>query len=672
MHHNRRRCDMVSGCGVVYSRTLSRCPACGLSEEFSDAVLTDMRDYVYDLETYPNIITFAFKHVATGQRWLFEISDRRNDFAHLWQFVHQLKQVGARLVGFNNQQFDYPILHWVMTCGYQPAAIDIYNKAQEVIRNQDDEGAFASIVQDYKQLVPQVDLFKIHHFDNRARATGLKVLEFNMDSDNIEDLPFPFGTYLTHEQKDVLISYNQHDVDETEKFYHKSAEMIEFREQLSAKYQRNFINHNDTKIGKDYFIMRLEEQSPGCCYGKDEAGRRVTRQTVRQSIRLADAVFKYVKFEQSEFQRIHAYFLAQTITETKGVFENLTASVGGFTYVFGAGGIHGSVDSCTVVADDEFEIVDVDVKSYYPRMGIVNRVHPAHLGQVFCDIYANVYDMRTQYAKGTPENAMLKLALNGIYGDSNNQYSPFYDPLYTMTITINGQLLLCMLAEQLIKIPGLSVIQVNTDGITVRSPRKHKEHFRAVCKWWQDFTCLELEYADYSRMFIRDVNNYIAENVSGKIKRKGAYEYTGVADGKTEGLQWHQNHSARIIARAAEAALLDDEDIGTFIRSHPIERDFHILAKVPRGSRLVMETSAGIIEQQRISRYYVSEAGGQLVKIMPPLKGKTGDRHFKIEAGWNSTVINRRQPLHRVNYKYYIQEAEKLVNPLRPKQRSLL
>jgi len=34
-----------------------------------------------------------------------------------------------------------------------------------------------------------------------------------------------------------------------------------------------------------------------------------------------------------------------------------------------------------------------------------------------------------------------------------------------MTITINGQLLLCMLAERLAVIPSLELIQVNTDGI---------------------------------------------------------------------------------------------------------------------------------------------------------------------------------------------------------------
>ncbi len=106
---------------------------------------------------------------------------------------------------------------------------------------------------------------------------------------------------------------------------------------------------------------------------------------------------------------------------------------------------------------------------------------------------------------------MLKLALNGVYGDSNNQFSVFYDPLFTMSITLNGQLLLCLLAEGLMKIPGLRLIQVNTDGLTVRVPRSHKMLVDLARAAWQDRTGLNLEEAVYKRMFIRDCNNYIAE-----------------------------------------------------------------------------------------------------------------------------------------------------------------
>lgn len=626
-----------------------------------------MRDYVYDLETYPNCFLATFLHVATGDVRTFEISDRCNQVKELAYFVRQLQQVNARGIGYNNLAFDYPVLHWVLGCPWLESitAGAIYNRVLEILRNQDDEGAFSSQVFPDQWIFEQVDLFKIHHFDNKAKHTSLKVLQFNMDSESLEDLPFPVGTTLTPAQMDDLRRYNVHDCTETMSFLLRSMDAIEFREQLSVKFGRNFMNHNDTKIGKDFFIMRLEQDNPGCCYTRDpETGRRVTRQTRRESIALADAIFPYVRFERDEFNRVLHYLRSQVIHETKGAFKDLTATVDGFNYVFGVGGIHGSIDPATVEASDTHAIIDVDVSSYYPSLAIENRLFPAHIGERFADIYADLRTERKKHKKGTVENAMLKLALNGTFGDSNNQYSPLYDPLLMLSITINGQLLLCMLAEQVVKIPGLSLVQINTDGMTVRCPREHVEHFRAVCDWWQQFTRLELEFADYSRMFVRDVNNYIAERTDGKVKRKGAYEYYGVSDGVTDGLQWHQNHSGRIIARAAEAALLDGEPVADYVLTWPIERDFYMLAKVPRSSRLVIVEGGRDREIQGTSRYYVSNSGGQLVKIMPPLKGKTTERRISIDAGWNATVINRRQPLRDVNYRYYVTEAEKLVTPV--------
>ncbi|WP_203229884.1 hypothetical protein, partial [Flavobacterium sp. LMO9] len=75
-----------------------------------------------------------------------------------------------------------------------------------------------------------------------------------------------------------------------------------------------------------------------------------------------------------------------------------------------------------------------------------------HLGVEFCDIYEYLYNLRKSYDKKSAENAMLKLALNGTYGKSNDQYSPFFDSKFTMAITVNGQLSLCMIVEQLLKL----------------------------------------------------------------------------------------------------------------------------------------------------------------------------------------------------------------------------
>ena len=171
--------------------------------------------------------------------------------------------------------------------------------------------------------------------------------------------------------------------------------------------------------------------------------------------------------------------------------------VKGLEYVFGTGGIHASVENSIFRSDDDYVIIDADVSSMYPNIAIANRVYPEHLSEKFCDIYESVYHERKKYAKGSAENAALKLALNATYGNSNNEFSPFYDPQYTMTITINGQLSLCMLAEKFMTIPNCTIIQCNTDGVTVKIPRSQKELYDSICEQWQKTVGLELEFAFY-------------------------------------------------------------------------------------------------------------------------------------------------------------------------------
>lgn len=286
-------------------------------------------------------------------------------------------------------------------------------------------------------------------------------------------------------------------------------------------------------------------------------------------------------------------------------------------------------------------------------------MYPAHFGEAFCDIYENVYNTRKSYKKGTAENGVFKLALNGVYGDSNNQYSAFLDPQYTMTITINGQMLLCMFAEQAIKIDGLELIQANTDGITVRLPRHRVDELEAIREWWQDLTKLELEEAVYSDMHIRDVNNYIAVYENGSVKRKGAY-------GHSEDLAWHQNHSMQVVAKSAEAALVHGRDIREFIYTHDDFYDFMMCIKVPRSSRLMW----GDKQVQNVSRYYISTDGEPLFKNMPPLAKNGPDapwRVMSVNKGYTVNVCNDIKLATRdnLNYEFYVSEAEKLVNPLR-------
>jgi len=301
---------------------------------------------------------------------------------------------------------------------------------------------------------------------------------------------------------------------------------------------------------------------------------------------------------------------------------------------------------------------------------------------------------------------MLKLALNGVYGDSNSKYSPFYDPQYTMSITINGQLLLCMLSEALLQSDQVRMLQINTDGLTIRYPRTMIDWVASVQRWWEGVTNLTLESEFYSRMMIRDVNNYIAEYAeTGKLKRKGAYEYD---------LEWHKNHSSLVVQKAAEYALVKDGDIREFIEGHGDIFDFFLFIKVQRSATL----KHGGKEIQKQTRYYISNTGQPLTEVRKPTgdigayKRKSGisDSYYheilsEIGEAWDERIHTKNQSTYQptvtthhtgynvevcnrlpvsivdtqdgadiedynvwmddINIDWYVKEAEKLVNCMR-------
>lgn len=687
--------------------------------------------YVADIETYPNCFTIALIRADCKYPNIFEVSDRRNEVERVFAFLDYLHDNNLSMVGFNSINFDYPVLHELMKrrdmlpkTGKAIAQL-VYRTAQKQIESFKGDG-FGNTVKREDWWFNNVDLFKIHHFDNKARATSLKLLEFNMRKDNISDLPYPVGSMLRHHEIDVLKQYNMHDVMCTLDFLDHSIEQIDFREQLSLKYSRDFTNHNDTKIGKDYFVMRLEEA--GIATRKQQGGRSVMVQSKRPYIDIRDCLFSYYDFSEPAFIAVMDWFKNQRITETKGVFtdilekdlgdvakyaalttkrkklkekptdkeiedlkkdnplcwveevelkarepkklgggfkkaywycwkiaDNLNVIINGFQFDFGTGGIHGSVENKDIKENETFMLLDADASSMYPNLAISNRVYPEHLTEKFCDIYQDVYEQRKSFKKGSAENAMMKLALNGVYGDSNNQYSVFYDPKYTMSITVNGQLSLCLLAEKLMRVKGLKIIQVNTDGITVALPRVKEKQYLEICHAWEQQVGLQLEYSYYSRMIVRDVNNYIAVYTDGKVKRKGAYQY--------EGLGWHQNQGGLVVQKAAEACMIHGTDIEQFVKSHTDNYDFMLRVKVPRSSRLVLEYSTHEEEQQNVCRYFVATDGGKLVKIMPPLEEGGEDRRLSIDAEWNVLTCNDIKEFDRskINYDYYVSEAKKLL-----------
>lgn len=718
-----------------------------------------LNDVPFDLETYPNVFTATFYEIDSEKVFVFEISNRKYELNDLLVYLRDVKRNNKRLISYNGIGFDYPIIHFILQKAIKAkqenkklsvTASQLFKYAQKAIDSKKD-GGFGIYIKPEDVLLNQCDLMKINHFDNKAKMTSLKLLEFNMRSKNVEDLPFAVGERLGSEQIDVLIKYNIHDVMQTFEFYKHCLDMIKLRADLTEKYGFDCTNYSDTKIGEQFFMRKIEAENPYAFYGI-ENGKRAMKQTKRPFIDIGKCLFPYLRFSTPEFKALHNWFSQQKITETNGVFsdveehllgdlakyselvvkkqkfpskpneldiaefklehplgwveeielkameiikdsegnpvkeeyicektsklklrnkkqpkksyygcfkvaETLNVIYGGCRIDYGVGGLHSALNG-TVEENDEYMIKTYDVASMYPNIAIANRVYPEHLGESFCDSYEDFYQERKKFDKGTGENLAIKLGLNSVYGKSNDKFSAFYDPMYTMKITINGQLSLSMLAEKIVQKTGAKLIMLNTDGLEFYIKREMNSEVERIVSLWEKVTGLEMEGDDYKAMYIRDVNNYSSVTTSGKLKQKGAYEYKDLA--------WHKNMSALVIPMAVEHELFERGTAEDFIRAHKEPFDFMLRTKVPRSSSLVLEKDGVDIPQQNVCRYYPSVNGGKLIKIMPPLEDGGELRRMAIDKEWNVQPCNNMDDFHwDIDYDYYIQEAEKLLEPLR-------
>ena len=160
-------------------------------------------DYVYDIETYPNVFTLAVQSADRSWQTVLEISEFRNEAVAILAMLKWFDQQGHRMVGFNNLGFDYPVVHLMTQIGPSVTAPHFYQQAMAIIRGQD-EDRWRFQVKPSDRVVEQIDLYRIHHFDNRARATSLKALEFALRMDKVKDVPCRVGTVHMHNLLDKI------------------------------------------------------------------------------------------------------------------------------------------------------------------------------------------------------------------------------------------------------------------------------------------------------------------------------------------------------------------------------------------------------------------------------------------------------------------------------------
>jgi hypothetical protein len=259
----------------------------------------------------------------------------------------------------------------------------------------------------------------------------------------------------------------------------------------------------------------------------------------------------------------------------------------------------------------------------------------------------------------------FKLSANGIYGKSGEESSLLYDPLYTMKTTIGGQMFISLWTEKLVKaIPEIKFLQHNTDGITYLLPRKDLEKAKAVSKEMTDLTGLYIEDNIYTKMVIRDVNNYLAVYEDGSTKLKGCFEIDK---------EYHKDPSMRIVPIALKEYFVNGTPIEQTINNHTDIFDFCLRLKTNVKSTPYFKYihNNEIVNQRldRTTRYYVSNSGGIINKEFD------ATRSSGVNIGYTVTLFNKyiEKPIkdYNINYNFYISEAYKIKNAVDNGQLSL-
>jgi len=340
--------------------------------------MEDKNVWTYDIETLSNIFTYTGENTVTKEIVQYVIWSGRNDF---YDFLVHLSQCKGQ-ISFNGINFDYPVLHYIIKnrdslikLNGDQIAKKIYKEAQKTIEKE------YSSVREEDVIIPQLDLFKLWHFDSKARITGLKKLEIAMEFDNVQEMPIHHTEKVTtNEQIEEILAYNLNDVKATHKFYTNSLDKIELRKDLTRKYGINFLNYSNSKMGEQLLLHLYCEAT-----GKDKEYVKKQR-TRRNSFKFSECIPSYVKFTTPEFNDLLEYLKGIEVPVLKDSF-HYEFEFQNSNIVLGTGGIHFCIKSGVYKPKNGFLLKDSDVSSLYPSLGIANYLYPAHLGQEFYTVY---------------------------------------------------------------------------------------------------------------------------------------------------------------------------------------------------------------------------------------------------------------------------------------------
>jgi hypothetical protein len=411
----------------------------------------------------------------------------------------------CRTVGFNSNHFDMPMITLALA-GADNARLK--QGCDEIIQGNMLSWQFYDRWRLNRPDYDHIDLIEI-----APGRDSLKVYGGKMHSRKLQDLPIDPSQSIAPDQRRILREYCGNDLRTTRDLYETFPAQIKLREEMTEEYGIDLRSKSDAQIAE-----AIMKKLTGVKY-------RVEVPTGTQ--------FYYRPPPWMYFQTLNVLDLIArspfTVASNGSVemtpeLEKTNIRIGKSVYHMGIGGLHSTEKNAVHVADETYSLQDVDVESYYPALAIQTGIFPPAIGPQFCSIYKGWRDRRVLCKRaGDKKNAdSLKTVLNGTFGKLGSKWSIFYAPSEFVQVTVGGQLQLLMLIEAL-ELAGISVVSANTDGIVIKCRRDIEWMRDQIVAWWCGLTGFKTEAVNYRAICSRDINNYIAIGVDGKVKRKGTF-----------------------------------------------------------------------------------------------------------------------------------------------------
>lgn len=633
-------------------------------------------------------------------------------------FINSMNQGQfTQLYGYNNLNYDkLMVACFLMYLGIYNSTSEIitalFETSQKIISLQDDRNAsrndyLLNSLREYKLPFQDVDLFQIFalnkagsmidsegnkiYFGKSLKQTSINVkwyelLEYELPPIDEEEaniyLKEPRYKGYTIEQLNIAINkwsrhildkyipsmmhYNLNDVFIVCEIARLYSEEIRLRYTISNAYEVNVLNSSRSDMADKLFVKFYSEFSnlkPFQWRGK---------KTERTKMAFKRVIFDKIKFKTPELQAFLEEIREVVLTRVSKTEFEKKVTIGNTIYTVATGGLHSEdkprVLKSKITGDDtkDYYYVHWDINSYYPSLIVAYRIAPEHLDEgVFVKLidYFRTTRIKAKHSEedlvdGIPKEVVaeaLKIVINSIYGKFSYEWGDIYDRMCTLKTTINGQLFILMLCEEL-ELNGIPVISANTDGIVVKLKVDKEEKFNEIAESWCKYTGLEADAEQFKCYINRDINNYIAQETNGKIDYKGDLNPNMYKENLQKG------YNAPIVAKAVVEYFVNDKpvietlyeckDILNFCKTQNIGKKFNAIYIDAKGEHII----------QRNVRFYVSNRGGQLFK-------QDIDKHLNnLCAGQKVTILNTLDDisitLRDINYKYYYNEAMKIISPI--------